>query len=283
MNTIEYKEDINAFLIEDLNTVKTMKASGKSSFSKAVVYEELKTPEGKTLFSRMNWNNTLIGGTQETACEMWGFDNNRTGRISIREFDDEMNSLLPSTPLNVREIFGCLFSIDGASLGTVAPVVRSGKGYDFSKVIPMRMIPVAEDTGALFAKYEMRSIENGYSKYYVKRPTSITLRNMTIDGNILTNYPDTSHTTPEDVITAVEMIVDLDNDDMREYFALVEGDVSSRRFSAISLVRGDKVEVSYGGTRTEHRNVICTQRVNGKDRNLEKYNTGRYIIITYYG
>ena len=163
------------------------------------------------------------------------------------------------------------------------PVNRSSCGYDKSKVIPMRMIPLEEDTGALLAKYEMRSIEDGYVKYYVKRPTSITLRNMTVDGNILSDYPDTSHTGPEDVITMVEMIIDLDIDDMREYFALVEGDVSSRRFSAISLLRGDKGTVSMGGEYIEHRHNIVTQRVHGKDRNIEKYDTGKYIINVYYG
>ena len=68
----------------------------------------------------------------------------------------------------------------------------------------------------------------------------------------------------EDVVTAVEMVADLDIDDMTEYFTLIEAYVSSRRFNALSLVRGLPVSVNHGGPFIEHRDMIVTQRINEK-------------------
>jgi len=284
---INYDGSLKAFVCEDIVSIKDeLKKSGdlNASATKAVVYEEIKdTKTGKTYFSRFAYNSTLIGGTQENACCMWGMNSNTPGYISIKTLDSELPGLLTATPNGeAKEIFGVLFSKDGASLGTVYPVNRASEGFTKSGIIPLRMIPISEDTGDLLNKYECRSVEDGYAKYFIKRPTSITLKNMSIDGNLLSNYPNTSYVGVEDVVTAVEMVIDLDIDDMREYFALTEGDVSSRRFNALSLVRGLPVSVNHGGTFIEHRDMIVTQRINGKDRNLEKYNTGKYIIIIYY-
>lgn len=284
---INYDEGLKAFICEDIVSIRDeLKKSDNPSTSatKAVVYEEIKDPKtGKTHFSRFAYNSTLIGGTQENACCMWGLNSNSPGYINIKTLDSELPGLLTGTPNGkAKEIFGVLFSKDGASLGTVYPVNRAGEGFSKNGIIPLRMVPISEDSGVLLNKYECRSIEDGYAKYFIKRPTSITLKNMSVDGNLLSHYPNTSYVGVEDVVTAVEMVVDLDIDDMREYFALIEGDVSSRRFNAISLVRGLPVNVNHGGPFIEHRDMIVTQRINGKDRNLEKYNTGKYIIIIYY-
>ena len=279
---INYKEDIQAFVIDDINkTVSKLKPNAM----KAVVYEEIKGPDGKKFFERFNWNNTLIGGTQLNAMSVFGLPDGVAGSIKIHTFDEEsgINLLTPTAIDNAKpEVFGWLFSLDGASLSTVNPVLRSGKGFAKAGVIPMRMIPVEEDDGSLFTNYECRSVEDGYAKYYVKKPTSIKLINMTVDGDVLEDYPDVSLGDTVDVVTAVEVIVDLTTDDMREYFAIVEGDVSSRRFSGISVMRGTPVSVESNGIHTEHRGMMCTQRINGKDRNLEKYNTGKYIMMIYY-
>lgn len=269
-------------IAEDLRTIPS-RLSGNAM--KAVVYEEIKMPNGEKLFERVGWNNTLIGGTQLNACSIWGFDKTRPGYVKIHTFDEESGVVLGSSTPTAKgaEVFGCLFSLDGCTLGTEAVVDRSGKGFDIAGVVPMRMLAVDEDVPTLMEKYELRSVYDGYVKYFIKRPTSITLMNMTVDGNPLSDYPDVSLTDTVDVVTAVEMIVELGVDDMREYFAIVEGDVSSRRFSGISIVRGDQVTCNVGGVDyIEHRNIVTTQRVNGKDRNLEKYNTGKYIIMVYY-
>lgn len=251
---------------------------------KSSIYEGIKTHTGETLFRHIADNASLIGGTNLIACKLMGMTPGANGNIKVAKLDNDTHLKLSTivTSDNIEELFGILFMLDGGVEGTVFPVNRTSKGFDFTNpnnIIPMRMMPsTEEDIPTLMAKYELRSV-NDYIKYYVKRPSSIELVNITKTGVALTDYPNIQ---TEDVVTAIILKVSIDETDMAEYFAVVEGDSSLRRFNAVSILHGERVNISIEGqSYKEHRNITCTNRYNMKTQNLETHDTRDYYIHIY--
>lgn len=253
----------------------------------SVLYEKIKLPNGKTLFEKIGSNATTIGGTNLLGSFLSGVKDGGAGYVKVKTLDSEASLNLANvvSRSGVSKLFGVLFSLDGGVEGTVYPVKRHKRGWDFSNVnniIPMRMLPAEQDDPAtIMQNYEIRSSVDGFVKYFVKKPKSITLKNMTKSGVDLTDYPDTA-VLDEDVVTVVILNIELTEDDMVEFFALTESDASLRRFNAISILYGEEVVSAIGtGQYSEHRDIIATNRYNMKTQNVEKNDTRDYYIHIY--
>lgn len=253
---------------------------------KSSIYQAVKNHNGETIFKHIADNASLIGGTNLLACKMLGLTPGDNGNLKVRKFDEDtylkLSTVVSSD--NIEEIFGVIFMLDGGVEGAVFPVDRSSKGFDFTtnpnNVIPLRMLPVEEDNpDELLSKYEIRSV-NDYIKYYVKKPESVQIVNISKTGVNVPNYPDGS--TQEDLVTAIIMKISLTEDDMSEYFSIVEGDAALRRFNALSILHGERVNISINSkSYKEHRNITCTNRYNMKNQNLETHDTRDYYVHIY--
>lgn len=253
----------------------------------SVLYEKIKLPNGKVLFEKIASNATTIGGTNLLGSFLSGIKSGDPGYVKVKTLDSEpaLNLANVVSRSGDSKLFGVLFSLDGGVEGTVYPVKRHKRGWDFSNInniIPMRMLPAAQDTPeTLMLDYEIRSSVDGYVKYFVKKPKSITLKNMTKTGVDLTDYPD-NVVLDEDVVTVIILNIEVTEDDMVEFFALTESDASLRRFNAISILYGEEVVSAIGtGQYSEHRDIIATNRYNMKTQNVEKNDTRDYYIHIY--
>ena len=197
--------------------VELLEKSSSEMNIKSTMYEEIKTPTGKTLFKKVGENASLIGGTNIVANFLAGINNKNLIKIKTLDSDEYLNLSSTVESSGLKELFGLLFMTDGAVEGTVYPVKRNSKGRDFStpnNVIPMRMMPEAEDDVInIMKKYELRSINDGYVKYFVKKPESISVLHLTKSGVALTDYPD-AQTIDEDIVTVMIIKVEISEDDM---------------------------------------------------------------------
>ena len=246
-----------------------------------VMHEKIKSPCGKTLFTKGKPNTSLLGGTQMLSSAYMG---SKLGEVPITTFDEAIaTTLLQGIATGNQELFGMMFGLDGGAAEDVYPVRRNSKGFVQNQVIPMRMVDITkEDVGEMLTNYEIRSVDQGYAKYYVKRPTSITRKHMIKSGEVFVDNPDLSNTT-EDVVTVITVEMIMTEHDMAEYFALVENDVNLRRFSSVMAVFGDRVNVSYAGAPyMEHRNIIVTNKINRANMTLGMYGTGTYVFNIYF-
>ena len=253
----------------------------------SVLYEKVKLPNGKVLFEKLASNATTIGGSNLIGSFLSNIGKDGAGYLKVKTLDSEsaLNLSTVVSKSGESELFGVLFSLDGGVEGTVYPVKRHKRGWDFSNVnnvIPMRMLPADQDDPAtIMANYEVRSSVDGFVKYFVKKPKSIILKNMTKTGVDLTDYPDLA-TLDEDVVTVIILNIEITEEDMVEFFALTESDASLRRFNAISILYGEKVVSAIGtGQYDEHRDIIATNRYNMKTQNVEKNDTRDYYIHIY--
>jgi hypothetical protein len=189
-----------------------------------------------------------------------------------------------------------MFGLDGAAgtVATVYAVQRNTKGFDMNKLIPLRRVHENDEIiGTLKNDYSVRNgitqPDGQYYDWYLKRPSNITLKSMTKSGGIFdaSNLPN-NYSGNEDVVTVLSITVDIGTEDFGEYFQLVEGDISRRRFNSVMICHGTEMTSTMidkeGTTHTmlDFKDIIVTNKYNILPRSLDKYNTGKYIINCYF-
>lgn len=243
-------------------------------------------------------NTTMLGGTQKLAQLISGFDDSYSGITPITTMDSLMLHRPTQTPIAgaKSKIFGVMFGLDGAAgtVATVYPVQRNTKGFDMNKLIPLRRVHENDEMiGTLKTGYSVRNglvLPDGqYYDWYLKRPTNITLKSMTKSGGIFdVSNPPNNYSGNEDVVTVLSITVDIGTEDFGEYFQLVEGDISRRRFNSVMICHGTEVTSSITDkegtvhTMLDFKDIIVTNKYNILPRSLDKYNTGKYIINCYF-
>ncbi|MGL5719099.1 MAG: hypothetical protein ACRCX2_39225 [Paraclostridium sp.] len=258
----------------------------------AMVFSEsrdAKDSTGNSFLEPLNSNATLLSGTQEIAKLHW----NIAGTTQIANFEQYLyqgaseNPTLGS-PVGKPYIFGYNLFTDGAVGTTVIPVDRKKLGYDVSKMIPFRMIPLSADSpDVFFALYVHRRVVtvNGkeYVQYFTKRITDQTMTNITVDGDILPDNPhDNLHTT-RDVRTVMEFNVSITQVELGEYFQIVTGSANNTMHNAIGLFMGNECTTTVSGKNYNiFRDTKCSNRVNYPDRLLADLGTARLRYALMY-
>lgn len=229
-------------------------------------------------------NKVLIGGMQLVAKYLYGLNKPSTNTIDITTLDSELTGLAPVSGDKLdSEIFGLLFSTEGGDLSTTYSVEQKDKGFDITKILPHIQVDEADDTPSVYmSSYEMREVKDGRVNYYVKKPTSITLENMTVDGEVLSDNPDVSLSRSIGVVSRLVIEVAFDTQDFAGWFAN-NSDPNKRYFNSVAILFGDKYNVTIDtDTYTEHRNVLCTNKYHREPINLGKYDTIQSFVIHRY-
>lgn len=254
------------------------KENSKNQVSFAYIVED-----GDESFDYLGHNEVTFGGTQAQCKFMYGNRNNN-GLVAVDKLDVDLGINLTVVQEYYKEIFGILFSTEGGDLGTQNAVLKHDKGYDITKIIPHLIIPKADDNvEANMALYDVR-VENADNtvSYYVKKPTSITMVGMTVDGEVLTDYPSTSLTRDVDTVSVIYIEVPLNNVDFAEHFVRL-GDINRRYYNSIGVLFGTKVDATIDSkTVTTHKDIIVTNKYHELPVELGKYQRNIKVIISAF-
>lgn len=260
-------EELHANGVELINT---RKRQGHTIVGQ--LFEEVKLASGKVQFKKIGDNHTLIGGTQVALASIFGTE--LPNKVHMIDESPSLN-ILESVDLGAPpRIFGFALSTDGGSTTTVKKINRASEGFDLKYMLPFRMIRTNIDKPIdYFKDYALRSVGTHegieYATYWLKKIKSKQAYNRTLDGDILPDYPGDTIGVETEVESVMELRFSVTKEELREHFALVEGDIDKRRMSALMLVMGVPVNVTVNGTVCqEWRKLIVTNRLNIKERNL---------------
>ena len=254
------------------------KENGKNQVSFAYIVEE-----GSEGFDYIGHNEVTFGGTQAQCKFMYG-ERNNNGMVAIDKLDADLGINLTVVQEYYKEIFGILFSTEGGDLGTQNAVVKHDKGYDIDKIIPHLIVPKDEDNiVANMALYDVRvENEDNTVSYYVKKPTSITMVGMTVDGEVLSDYPSTSLTRDVDTVSVIYIEVPLNNIDFAAHFVKL-GDINRRYYNSIGVLFGTKVDATVDtNTISTHKDIIVTNKYHELPVELGKYQRNIKVIISAF-
>lgn len=251
------------------------------------LYAKYTTKAGKEIFKKVGENTTLIGGTQRVGMMLMGMKEEKT-KIQTLDTDGEGHVFEPAKSVTneTPRLFGFGVSIDGVKGTTVSTVKRVSKGYNIGSLIPFRMIPKAsEDPRAMLEKYAARATVGNYVRYYVKKFDGMELYNRESMSGL--DLPDLPHNIigPESDVP-VETVIDLrfgvSKEELREFFHLTYDNMEERRLSSISLFFGNEVITTVAGLDlTDFRNIICTNRLNFKERELGIEGDISFVYLIY--
>lgn len=261
---------MNDILIDRLN-IKDDIGNGP----KGVLYSKNKTLTGKTIFKKLGENKITIGLSQQLMC--WWTNTDLSTNITTLDNESGFDPLPIDTTVDLTpRLFGFGLSIDGGSEGVVNPVYKYTKGYNFTTdysedgIVPIRLLTSGEDESGMYPTYCLRRVDGDSRKaYYIKKFDNVDTKNIDEDGLSLPNNPEESLSGDVDVYSVIDLDITITQDDLKEYFGLVEEDVNFRRYNAITLFMGHPVDCTLGGaTVRDYRDVFACNRLNLKQKNL---------------
>lgn len=256
-------------------------------------------PFGNVVFSSKEYNDLTIGGATFILEQMFKKASNNA-RFNLTLNSSNMSTApswnTPSTAddpdkyIEDEKIFGFMIGIggeDGVSIKAPSFTVQQ-----LDEFIPFRMYPavgsstVDDDKKSLYAMPLSTTINgSSYTGLYVKKfnDSSNIVQNGGVD--IVPEYSDGSgevtssniNTTDSPIYTYAKAIMEIDTDDVREYFLAKDGILSNCRINQIGLVAG-----KYNGTNDgidNYTDVKLVTIVNFKGRDLS--NTENTLKLRY--
>lgn len=256
-------------------------------------------PFGNIVFSSKEYNDLTIGGATFILEQMFkkasnnarfNLTTNSSNISNSPNWNTPSSSDDPNKYIEDEKIFGFMVGIggeDGVSIKAPSFTVQQ-----LDEFIPFRMYPavgsstVDNDKKKLYAM-PLSTTVNGssYTGLYVKKfnDSSNTTQNSGVD--IVPEYTDGSgevtssniNTTDSPIYTYAKAIMEIDTDDVREYFLAKDGILSNCRINQIGLVAG-----KYNGTSDNidnYTDVKLVTIVNFKGRDLS--NTENTLKMRY--
>lgn len=273
MDTLNISEFVNSR--EYHKMTKMMKIKQRKPFENDVIALD---NSGKILFT--NDNMVILSGALFIISKM--FNLNYPIYPTTINTDLGVNgseSPLGTTGLRREDIVnGFNVGISGATLtfGQVNPVKYRDKNV--STMIPLRIVPTTADLiPTERAKYALKRTEGSNYAYYIKKFENTPIVKCEFEDG--TNVPANVHTlTDERVInTYVEILMKISKDDCREYFEILNGDISVCRINSIGLVHGYYEDI--GGGALDLKGIRNITKFNTNNESLENYE--KEINIVY--
>lgn len=260
------------------DALRKFKEGSKPQISFAYIVED-----GAEGFDYLGHNEVTFGGTQSQCKFMYG-ERNNNGMVAINKLDTDLGITHTVITEYYNEIFGILFSTEGGDLGTQNAVIRHDKGYDLDKIIPHLIVAKDDDdVEANMAIYDVR-VENADNtvSYYVKRPTSINMVGMTVDGEVLTDYPSTSLTRDVDTTSVIYIEIPINNTDFADHFVKL-GDINRRYYNSMAVLFGKKIDATVNSkTVSTHKDIIVTNKYHELPVELGKYQRNIKVIVSAF-
>ena len=256
-----------------------------------VAYEKNKTPSGKTVFKKLGENKITLGLAQEVTKSLINEKDDVT-KINTLDDEEDLNLLDTVEVLDEKRImFGFGLSIDGGHETHIKPVKKFEKGYSLDEgLIPLRMIELNDhdledmvENNGYHVRDHYEELDEDYMRYFIKEFESVELRNIQEGGDQLSDYPHETLIVDMNVYSIIDFELEIDVNDMAEYFGIVEDDINNRRFNSITIFMGEKCEKTNdnGDTVESYCNIIASNRMNIRQRNLGEVGA-RSIVYRIY-
>lgn len=192
-------------------------------------------------------NSVLLGGLENLAYLLYHIP----FKVQISRFEDDLwggYSEVDERPQITYEkdsfpyVQAYNLATDGAQATDILPYPRHKKGYDFTTLIPFRMIPESENDFSLYRNKYMHhaTVSVGGKKYiaYYSKKCNISYECLLDNSQPIPQNPDSNLVTDRDSRLIAEFSLNLEEDELVEYFRLVKGSAESTSFSAIMLMIG---------------------------------------------
>ena len=256
-------------------------------------------PFGNVVFSSTEYNDLTIGGATFILEQMFkkastnarfNLTLNSSNISSAPAWNTPDTATDPDIYIEDEKIFGFMIGIGGED--GVSIKAPSFTMQQLDEFIPFRMYPavgsstVEEDKRSLYAM-PLSTTVNGtsYTGLYVKKFNDSATQSQSAAVDIVPEYTDGSgevtssniNTTDSPIYTYAKAIMEIDADDVREYFLAKDGILSNCRINQIGLVAG-----KYSGTNNgidNYTDVKLVTMVNFKGRDLS--NTENTLKLRY--
>lgn len=225
----------------------------------ARVYGIEKLPTGEFCEVELGTNKVLIGGLRELSYLLY----NDRPRFTKPTFEDVLyatanedlrTSITAKTTGRVEPwIQGFNVLYDGAQGDGVIDPIRHKDGWDFSHLIPFRVIPIEMND---FSRYKQMYLHhrivtiNGkqYVEYFTKKMT-FTLRAVFKDGSTVPDDPNVNATTDLDSRLISEFPVNVTEEELVEHWRLrKEEGAEGTHFNSTILMIGKPASIDISGT-----------------------------------
>lgn len=212
------------------------------------IYQELPDEQGGGFREvEIGHNTVLLGGLQELAYLLYHIP----FQVQIPYFEDNLYATADVDerpqctfdPQSMPFVQGYNLSNDGVIGADVIPYPRHFNGYDFSKLIPFRVIPLSENDFKVYRNkyYHHRQVTIGgrpYIAYYTKK-CNITYQALLDNNQKIPDDPQENLITDRDSRLIAEFPLLIEKEELVEWFRLTQpGGPESTAFSAVMLMIG---------------------------------------------
>lgn len=228
----------------------------------ARVYGIEKLPTGEFCEVDLGTNKVLIGGLRELSYLLYN-DRPRFSKPTFEEVlyatanEDLQSSIIVNDTGRIEPwIQGFNVLYDGAQGDGVIDPIRHKDGWDFSHLIPFRVIPVEMNDfpryKQLYMHHRVVTINSKqYVEYYTKK-MNFTLRAVFKDGSSIPDDPNTNATTDLDSRLISEFPVNVTEEELVEHWRLrKEEGAEGAHFNSTILMIGQPASITINGAKYE--------------------------------
>ena len=261
------------------------------------------TKSGEILYN--NHNTTVLGGRVAQLEELFGILRNSDQHVLLNNPEvlniehSETNTVLNSQ--TIRRKTSWFMVGNGATPDNQVGKYVSPKNYEtrLYSPIPFRLVPLSSDLSQIEqSKYRLRRIEThdgvDYAAYYAKafNPGSVIL-----EHNSSTYIPNQLHTEPigendistyvpgGSVLAYIQFTLDIDENEIKEFFRVTRGDLTSCNMSEIGLVMGADLpnasDIS-GNNRSELAAAEMVSKITSASVDLSQEGSSRQVTYRIY-
>lgn len=253
---------------------------------------------GRVLYS--GHNTTVLGGRVAQLEEIFGLNKNSNQHLLINDSlgvpHSESNNVLNS--MTQKRSCGYFMAGNGAASVDVPGKYYTPKNYETKlyNAIPFRMVPVTSDLlSSEQEQYRLRKIVtvNGvdYAAYYAK---AFEVGNLILEYNSAEYAPMESDTTQVDendsthrlsggsVLAYVEFFLNIEQNELKEYFQIMNGTLQGASMSEIGLVYAADLPNSLDNGRQELAAAELLAKITSESVSMSQEGNSRVIQYRVY-
>ena len=253
---------------------------------------------GKVLYS--GHNATVLGGRVAQLEELFGLTKNLSQHLTVNDSLGIPHSETSNILTSGEQKRACAYFMagNGAASKEIPGKYFTPKNYETKlyNAIPFRMVPLSSDlSSAEQEQYRLRKVltVNGidYAAYYAK---AFEVGSLILEYNSAEYTPVSSDTTPVDendsthrlsggsVLAYVEFYLNIEANELKEYFNIVNGSLDNASMSEVGLVYAADLPNALDGNRNELAAAELLAQVTSNTVDLSSEGNSRIIQYRIY-
>ncbi|MGL5766483.1 MAG: hypothetical protein ACRCX8_12675 [Sarcina sp.] len=256
----------------------------------ARIYGIQQLPNGEFTEVELGTNKVLIGGLRELSYLLYNmrprFTKPTFEEVLYATADEDLRASIVANTLGRVEpwVQGFNVSYDGAQGDGVIDPIRHKDGWDFSHLIPFRVIPLEMNDFATYKQYYLHHRivtinSKQYVEYYTKK-TDFTVRAVFKDGSSVPDDPNVNATTDLDSRLISEFPVNITEEELVEHWRLrKEEGAEGAHFNSTMLMIGKPAKITLAGA--EFATMIETHTYSKSNHVSVAHGVDAFISVKY--